>query len=120
VLLSEPRKVELLAYESGSGPQPERVARVWVTNPPVGHLFEALVVLPEGTAAAAAAGSKDLVRQWTHVSHTDRTATGAARGSSIEAAAHLAAPGTLISSCAGSCSLTFIKAAAAAAAAAAL
>lgn len=66
MLLNEPLKSVLLAYESGSGPRPERVARVWVTNPPVGHLFEALVLLPEGTAAAT--GSKDLVRQWTHVS----------------------------------------------------
>lgn len=56
----------LLAYESGSGPRPERVARVWVTNPPVGDLFEALVLLPEGTASSSS--SRDVVREWKLVS----------------------------------------------------
>lgn len=58
----------LLAYEAGNGPRPARVARVWVTNPPVGHLFEAQVVLSEGLGSATAAGSKDVVTGWTHVS----------------------------------------------------
>jgi hypothetical protein len=56
----------LLAYESGNGPRHERVARVWVTNPPVGDLFEALVLLPEGTASSSS--SRDVVREWKLVS----------------------------------------------------
>lgn len=68
MLLQEPPKAALLAYEAGNGPRPARVARVWVTNPPVGHLFEAHVVLSEGLGSATAAGGKDVVTGWTHVS----------------------------------------------------
>lgn len=70
IMLQEPPKAALLAYESGQGPYPERVARVWVTNPPKGDLYEALVTLSEGgpTSSSSSSSGKDTMRQWQLVS----------------------------------------------------
>jgi hypothetical protein len=63
IMLQEPPKAELLAFQHGAGPKPERRALVWVLNPPKGDFYEAVVGLPEG----AAAGAGDVVRTWTKV-----------------------------------------------------
>lgn len=63
VMLKEPPKAQLLAYQQGKGPKPERRAVVWLLNPPKGDLYEAIVSLHEGAAAAA----KDVVRVWNKV-----------------------------------------------------
>jgi hypothetical protein len=65
IMLQEPPKAELLAYQHGAGPKPQRRALVWVLNPPKGDLFEAVVGLPEG--AGAAAGAADVVHAWAKV-----------------------------------------------------
>lgn len=63
VMLKEPPKAELLAYQQGVGPRPERRAVVWLLNPPKGDFYEAIVSLHEGSAAAA----KDAVCRWNKV-----------------------------------------------------
>jgi len=87
IMLQEPPKAALLAYESGQGPCPERVARVWVTNPPKGDLYEALVTLSEGGHAPTSSSSssgKDTVQHWQLVSgsmlHCDGGGGGAVGG----------------------------------------
>jgi hypothetical protein len=68
-MLLEPPKAAMLAFEAGAGPRPERVARVWVTNPPIGDLYEAFVALQEGPAvSSSSSGVKDVVREWKLVS----------------------------------------------------
>jgi Cu2+-containing amine oxidase len=64
IMLQEPPKAQLLAYQHGAGPKPERRALVWVLNPPKGDFFEAVVGLPEG---AGTAGAADVVRAWAKV-----------------------------------------------------
>ncbi|WIA35530.1 hypothetical protein OEZ86_003956 [Tetradesmus obliquus] len=73
IMLQEPPKAELLAYQQRRGPRPERRALVWVLNPPCGDFYEAVVALPEGVAAAAAAA--DVVRTWTKVEGVQPTTT---------------------------------------------
>lgn len=78
IMLQEPPKAALLAYESGQGPCPERVARVWVTNPPKGDLYEALVTLSEGGHAPTSSSSssgKDTVQHWQLLPHVQPTTT---------------------------------------------
>jgi hypothetical protein len=97
VMLKEPRKAELLAYAAGSGPRPERRALVWLTNPPHGHLYEAVVALREGRplgrssgssgVSSGAAASGDAVRAWRLVSRAGvPTGAGGAWGGVSNAA----------------------------------
>lgn len=65
VMLKEPPKAQLLAYEQGKGPKPERRALVWVINPPKGDFYEAVVRLSE--VPGAASGAQDTVRAWIKV-----------------------------------------------------
>jgi hypothetical protein len=74
-MLLEPPKAALLAHEAGVGPRPERIARVWVTNPPIGDLYEAFVSLqegPAGSSSSSSGGVKDVVREWKLVSDKRR------------------------------------------------
>jgi hypothetical protein len=70
IMLQEPPKAQLLAYQHGAGPKPERRALVWVLNPPKGDFFEAVVGLPEGLGAAGAAA--DVVHTWAKVRRSSR------------------------------------------------
>jgi hypothetical protein len=71
-MLKEPPKAALLAYEAGSGPRPERQALVWLTNPPKGDLYEAVVALGDSVQPAGSSSSmsssRDVLRAWKLVS----------------------------------------------------
>jgi Cu2+-containing amine oxidase len=60
IMLQEPPKAQLLAYEAGTGPKPARVAAVWVLHPSKNGFYEAVVQLPE-------AGGLDAVVSWKKV-----------------------------------------------------
>jgi Cu2+-containing amine oxidase len=47
IMLQEPPKAAMLAYEAGEGPCPPRQALVWFIHPASSSFFEAAVVLPE-------------------------------------------------------------------------
>jgi Cu2+-containing amine oxidase len=61
IMLHEPPKAQLLAYEAGAGPKPGRTAAVWVLHPSKNGFYEAVVQLPE-------AGGPDAVVSWKKVS----------------------------------------------------
>lgn len=79
IMLKEPPKAALLAYEAGSRPRPERQALVWLTNPPKGDLYEAVVALGDSVQPAGSSSSmsssRDVLRAWKLVPGVQPTVT---------------------------------------------
>lgn len=66
VMLQEPPKAALLAYDQGRGPRPARRALAWLMHPATNSLYEAVVQLDD---------AGDQVVEWTHKPDMQPTTT---------------------------------------------